>query len=180
MWTWYASRGAGLVSLVLFTATMLLGISGVARVATARWPRFVLAQLHRNVSLLAVAFVAVHVLTAVVDGYVDIGWEDIVIPFGAAYEPFWLGLGTVALDLVAAMVVTSLLRARLTLRVWRRVHLAAYACWPIAVTHGLGIGGVDSTVGWVLAVVLSCIAAVIVGLMWRARIWASESTRSTR
>jgi predicted ferric reductase len=177
MWTWYASRGAGLVSLVLLTVTLLLGISGVARVATARWPRFALAQLHRNLSLLAVAFVAAHVLTAVLDGYVDIGWVDVVVPFGAGYEPFWLGLGAVALDLFAAMVVTSVLRARLALRTWRVVHLAAYACWPLAVTHGLGIGGIDSTTGWVLAVTLSCIAAVTVGLVWRARIWASATTR---
>lgn len=179
MWTWYASRGAGLVSLVLLTTTLLLGVSGAARVATARWPRFALAQLHRNISLLAVAFVAAHVLTAVLDGYVDIAWADVVVPFGAEYEPFWLGLGAGALDLFAAIVVTSLLRARLTLRSWRVVHLAAYVCWPLAATHGLGIGGVDSTTGWVLAVTLSCVAAMVVGLMWRARIWASATTRWT-
>ncbi|MCE3554206.1 ferric reductase-like transmembrane domain-containing protein [Pseudonocardia sp. RS11V-5] len=175
MWTWYASRGAGIVSLVLLTTTLLLGISGVARVATARWPRFALARLHRNLALLAVAFVAAHVLTAVLDGYVDLTWLDAVVPFGAGYEPFWLGLGALALDLLAALILTSLLRARLGLRAWRVVHLTAYACWPLAVVHGLGIGGADSTTGWVLAVTLSCVAAVVAGLVWRARIWTSTS-----
>jgi methionine sulfoxide reductase heme-binding subunit len=179
MWTWYASRGAGLVSLVLLTVTLLLGISGVARVATDRWPRFALARLHRNLALLAVAFLAAHVSTAVLDGYVALTWADLVIPFGAGYEPFWLGLGAVALDLLAAIVVTSLLRVRLGLHTWRLVHLAAYACWPLAVVHGLGIGGADSTTGWVLAVTLGCVTAVVAGLVWRARIWTSASKRPT-
>ncbi|MFR9804567.1 ferric reductase-like transmembrane domain-containing protein [Pseudonocardia sp. RS010] len=176
MWTWYASRGAGLVSLVLLTVTLLLGISGVGRAATDRWPRFALARLHRNLALLAVAFVGTHVLTAVLDGYVDIAWLDVVVPFGAGYEPFWLGLGTVALDLLAALIVTSLLRARLGLRTWRLVHLTAYACWSLAVVHGLGIGGADSTTGWVLAVTLGCVALVVAGLVWRVRIWTSAPT----
>jgi DMSO/TMAO reductase YedYZ heme-binding membrane subunit len=179
MWTWYASRGAGLVASILLTGTLLLGIAGTARAGTVRWPQLVLARLHRNLSLLAVAFVAAHVLTAVLDGYVEIRWADLIVPFAAAYEPFWLGLGALALDLLAAVVVTSLLRARLGLRTWRAVHLAAYACWPLTVVHGLGIGGADSATGWVLAVTLGCVATVVAGLVWRARVWASATAGST-
>jgi sulfoxide reductase heme-binding subunit YedZ len=180
MWTWYASRSAGLVSLVLLTTTLLLGISGVARAGTARWPRFALARLHRNLSLLTVAFVALHVATAVLDGYVDIRWVDVAVPFRADYEPLWLGLGAVALDLLAALIVTSLLRTRLGLRAWRAVHLCAYACWPLAVVHGLGIGGADSTTGWVLAPTLTCVAAVAAGLTWRARAWSRDGATVAR
>ncbi|MCU1625284.1 MAG: Ferric reductase domain protein transrane component domain protein [Pseudonocardia sp.] len=176
MWTWYASRGAGLVSIVLLTATMLLGISGIARAASARWPRFALSRLHRNLSMLAVAFVALHVATAVLDGYVAIRWIDVVVPFLGTYEPFWLGLGAVALDLLAAVVVTSLLRTRMGLRAWRAVHFCAYVCWPVAVVHGLGLGGADSTTGWVLALTLTCVAAVIAGLIWRARALTRDDT----
>ncbi|MCE0768220.1 ferric reductase-like transmembrane domain-containing protein [Pseudonocardia kujensis] len=172
MWTWYASRAAGLVSLVLLTVTVLLGIAGTTGAATARWPRFAVARLHRNLSLLGPAFVALHVLTAVLDGYVPIRWLDVVVPFGSAYGPFWLGLGAVALDLLLAVITTSLLRARLGLRAWRAVHLSAYACWPLAVLHGWGIGGADSTTVWVLALTLSCVVAVLAGLLWRARSWS--------
>lgn len=169
MWFWYASRATGLISQVLLTAALVLGICGAARLDTAPWPRFAVARLHRNVSLLVVAFLAVHIATAVLDGYVDIRWLDVVVPFTGDYEPFWLGLGAVALDLLAALVVTSLLRVRLGLRAWRAVHWAAYACWPVAVVHGFGIGGKDSTTGWVLGLTLGCVGAVGVSLVWRTR-----------
>ena len=172
MWTWYASRAAGLVSLVLLTATLLLGIAGTTRAATRRWPRFAVAALHRNLSLLAVAFVGLHIATAVLDGYVRIRWLDVVVPFLSAYAPFWLGLGAVAVDLLLAVAVTSLLRVRIGLRTWRVVHLSAYACWPLAVVHGLGVGGADSTTGWVLVLTLGCIAAVGIGLVRRLRTWS--------
>jgi sulfoxide reductase heme-binding subunit YedZ len=169
MWLWYASRATGLISLVVLTAVVLLGISGVARLDTAAWPRFAVARLHRNISLLVVVFLAVHIATAVLDGYVDIRWLDVVVPFTGSYQPLWLGLGAVALDLLVALVVTSLLRVRLGLRGWRSVHWAAYACWPAAVVHGFGIGGKDSTTGWVLGLTLGCVGAVCLGLGWRAR-----------
>lgn len=167
MWTWYASRAAGVVSMVMLTATLLLGIVGVAGAATARWPRFVLGRLHRDLSLLAVSFVGLHVLTAVLDGYVPIRWVDVVLPFTAQWQPFWLGLGAIALDLFLAVSVTSLVRGRLTLGFWRGAHLAAYACWTAGVAHGLGLGGADSTTGWVLGLTVACVLAVIAGLAWR-------------
>ena len=168
MWLWYASRATGLISLVLLTAVVLLGIGGVSRLDAAAFPRFAVARLHRNLSLLVVAFLAVHIPTAVLDGYVDIRWLDVVLPFAGTYQPFWLGLGAVALDLLVALVVTSLLRVRLGLRAWRAVHWAAYVCWPVAVAHGFGIGGKDSTTGWVLALTIGCVAAVGLALVGRA------------
>ncbi|GAY08353.1 hypothetical protein TOK_1910 [Pseudonocardia sp. N23] len=179
MWTWYASRAAGLVSLVLLTTTLLLGVSGIARAATTRWPRFALNRLHRNVSLVAVVFVALHVVTAVLDGYVPIRWIDVVVPFISAYEPFWIGLGAATLDLLLALVVTSLLRTRIGLRAWRGIHFAAYACWPLAVVHGLGIGGADSTTGWVLVLTLGCVALAAIALLWRALIWSDDTREPT-
>jgi sulfoxide reductase heme-binding subunit YedZ len=160
---WYLARGSGAVSLGLLTGTVLLGLATSARWATARWPRFVVAGLHRNLSLLAVAFVGLHVATVVVDGYVPIRWLDAVVPFGSRYRPVWLGLGAVAFDLLLALVATSLLRVRLGQRTWRAVHWLAYACWPVAVTHGLGIGS-DNAQPWML--LLDGVAVVSVAAAW--------------
>lgn len=179
MTLWYASRAAGLVSLLLLTLTTGLGITGPVGFATRRWPRFVLALLHRNVALLAVSFVAVHAATAVIDTYAGIRWVDTLVPFVSGYEPFWLGLGAVAGDLILALVVTSLLRARLGLRAWRAVHWAAYGCWPVAVVHAIGIGGQDIRTGWVLTVVLGCAAALIAAAAWRWQT-AGPGTRVVR
>ncbi len=164
---WYASRAGGLVSLVLLTGTVLLGITGVARSARSRWPRFVVAMLHRNLALLTLGFLVLHIATAVLDPFPGIGWLDTVVPFGSRYHPFWLGLGAVALDLLIALVVTSMLRPHISYRMWRAVHWAAYACWPVAVTHALGIPGGDAHLSWVLVLTLGCIAAVVAALGWR-------------
>jgi DMSO/TMAO reductase YedYZ heme-binding membrane subunit len=157
---WYSSRATGLVSLLLPTATMVLGALNVGRFATAGWPRFSVLAVHRNLSLVTVAFLVVHVTTAVVDPYAKIGWGDVLVPFGSVYRPLWLGLGAVAGDLLVALIVTSLLRQRLGVRAWRTVHWASYACWPVAVAHGLGTGGADSHSHWILAFDLFCVVAV--------------------
>ena len=153
---WFASRGTGLVAALLLTATTVLGAIHTGRVAGARWPRFTVHAVHRNLSLLTLAFLAVHVASAIIDPYAGIAWLDVVVPFVSTYHPFWLGLGAVALDLILAVVVTSLLRPRIGLRQWRAVHLLAYALWPVALLHGVGIGGDDTRLGWVLALYLAC------------------------
>ena len=163
---WYATRATGVVALVLLTATVVLGVAGSARFATPRWPRVITAGLHRNLPLLAVAFVAAHVLTTVLDSYAPIGWVSAVVPFTSPYRTFWLGLGAVASDLLLAVTVTSLLRARLGYRAWRAVHWLGYACWPVALWHGLGTG-TDSRLPWLLGLDAACVAAVTGALGWR-------------
>lgn len=163
---WYLTRGSGAVTLLLLTGTVVLGIANSARWATAAWPRFVTERLHRNLSLLAVVFLALHVATTVVDGYVPIRWLDAVVPFGSSYRPLWLGLGAVALDLLAAVLLTSLLRARIGHGAWRAVHWAAYACWPVALAHGLGTGS-DSGHAWMIALDAAAAAAVVAAGWWR-------------
>jgi DMSO/TMAO reductase YedYZ heme-binding membrane subunit len=163
---WYFTRGTGLVALVLLTASVLLGILEVSTWSGPRWPRFVTAGLHRNVSLLVVAFLMVHIATAVVDGFAPIGWLDAVIPFLSPYRPIWLGLGAVSFDLLLAIAITSVVRRRLGYPVWRAVHWLSYACWPIALVHGFGTGS-DTRIEWVLGVSLACLAAVLGAVWWR-------------
>ncbi|MGQ0479795.1 MAG: ferric reductase-like transmembrane domain-containing protein [Pseudonocardia sp.] len=166
---WFTSRATGLVTLPLLTLSVVLGVIGAARFATPRWPRFTLAALHRNVALLTLLFLAVHVASAVIDPYAKIGWLDTVLPFVSVYQPFWLGLGAIAMDLLLATAVTSMARSRISPRTWRAVHWAGYVCWPVAVVHGLGIGGADSSLSWVIALNVLCAAAVLAALVWRLR-----------
>jgi sulfoxide reductase heme-binding subunit YedZ len=173
---WYATRGTGVVALLLLTATVVLGIAGTARFSSARWPRVLTAGLHRNLSLLVVAFVAVHVLTTVLDPFAPIGWTAAVVPFSASYRPLWLGLGAVAFDLLLAVLMTSLLRARLGYRAWRSVHWLAYGSWPVALWHGLG-SGTDTKLTWLVALDAGCVAAVAAALRWRISLVPDASQR---
>jgi hypothetical protein len=164
---WYASRATGLIALVLFTASVVFGVLGAGRFASARWPRFAVAAVHRNVSLLAVVFLAAHIATSIIDPFAGIGWLDAIVPFGSIYHPFWLGLGAVASDLTVAIMITSLLRPRVHLRLWKLVHWTSYACWPLAVIHGIGTGPADFRLGWVVVLNGACVLAVIIALGWR-------------
>src|SRR5256885_5339754 len=116
---WYASRATGIVALLLLTAVLVLGILVSRQGRLPGLPRFALTNIHRNLSLLSVAFIVVHVLTAVADTYVHIPLISAVVPFASGYERLWLALGAVSLDIMLAMIVTSLLRGRLNRILWR-------------------------------------------------------------
>jgi methionine sulfoxide reductase heme-binding subunit len=163
---WYATRGAGAVSLVLLTGVVLLGILSARRWRAAAWPRFLTTGFHRNLALLSVVFLGLHVVTAVIDPYTSLGWKAALVPFASPYRTFWLGLGVVAVDLLIALVITSVARRLIGLRGWRAIHWLAYACWPIALAHGLGTGS-DTRYGWMLGLVVVCGAAAVAAAMWR-------------
>ena len=163
---WYTARAAGIVSLVFLSAVMVLGLLARMRVEGRGWPRFLTATVHRDLSLLALVFLLLHIVTAVVDPFTSLGLNAAVVPFGSYYRTFWLGLGTLAVELMVAVVLTSLLRRWIGQRVWRAVHWVAYAIWPIAVVHGLGTG-TDAFTLWALVITIWCIASVVVALWWR-------------
>jgi methionine sulfoxide reductase heme-binding subunit len=163
---WYLTRSTGAVALVLLTGSIALGVLDVRRFSTPRWPRFVVDSLHRNVSLLAMVFLVLHILTSVLDSFAPISLVDAVIPFGGSYRPFWLGLGAISFDLLLAVTITSLLRKRMGYASWKAIHWLTYASWPIALLHGLGTGSdVKST--WLLALSVACMAVVLGAVLAR-------------
>jgi sulfoxide reductase heme-binding subunit YedZ len=117
---------------------------------------------------MAVVFLAIHVLTSVLDTYVHIGWLAVIVPFASPYARFWVGMGTISLDLMAAVFVSSLLRSHLAPRTWRGIHWLAYACWPIALAHTFGLG-TDAGQLWVDALGAACVVSVAAALLWRVR-----------
>jgi hypothetical protein len=157
---WYLSRGTGAVALVLLTVSVTLGIVDQRHWRPPGWPRFVLDAVHRNVSLLVLAVLAVHIGTSVVDSFAPIRLVDAVVPFVSVYRPIWLGLGALAFDLLLAVLLTSVLRRRFGHRVWRYVHWLAYVCWPLAIVHGLTTG-TDAKAGWLLALTATCVIVVV-------------------
>jgi len=162
---WYATRASGYTALVLLSASVVLGLLASARWSRREWPRFVVQSLHRNVSLLVGIFLVIHILTSVIDPFAKLSFVDAFVPFVATYRPFWLGLGVVSFELLIAITVTSVMRHRLGWRSWRAVHLFAYACWPVAVIHGLGTG-TDTKSVWALLTVAACVGMVIGAVVW--------------
>ena len=163
---WYTTRGAGAVSLVLLSAVVVLGVLSTLRFESASWPRFLTTGLHRNIALTALVFLALHIVTAVVDPFTHLGWLPAVIPFSSYYRTFWLGLGTIAVELVVAVTVTSLVRAFIGHAAWRAIHWLSYASWPVAVLHSFGTG-TDAWSAWMLVLDFVCILAVLAAIAAR-------------
>jgi sulfoxide reductase heme-binding subunit YedZ len=163
---WYLARGSGAVSLILFTVVVALGIGTRSGRAFAGMSRLVVASVHRSASLLALAFLAVHVTTLMFDPYAQLKLADLVLPFTSEYRPFWVGLGALAIDLAIAIVATSLLRERIGARAWKAVHWFAYAMWPVALLHGIGSGS-DNTTLWMIGIDIACVLAVLTVLVTR-------------
>ncbi|MEV7976381.1 ferric reductase-like transmembrane domain-containing protein [Streptomyces sp. NPDC086519] len=178
---WYATRAGGTVALVLLTTTVALGIAVGGRYTPRRFARFEVSALHRNLSVLTLAFLALHIVTAVLDTFVHLGWLVTVVPFTASYRPLWMGLGTVAFDLLLAVAATSAVRLRMGQRRWKAVHWLAYAAWPVALFHAAGTG-TDTRLTLQLALYTGCVALVVAAVWWRlyragpgrsaARLWA--------
>jgi sulfoxide reductase heme-binding subunit YedZ len=175
---WYLTRSTGAVALLLLTLAIALGVADVQRWSTARWPRFVVDGLHRNLSLLAMVFLVAHILTSVLDSFAPISLIDSVIPFAGSYRPFWLGLGAVAFDLLLAVTVTSLLRQRMGFASWRAIHWLTYLSWPIALLHGFGTGSDVKGGVWLMALSIGCLAIVVAAVLARVvRGWPENISR---
>jgi DMSO/TMAO reductase YedYZ heme-binding membrane subunit len=166
---WYLSRASGIVSLILFTVVMAFGILTATRVGGRSLPRFAVAELHRRLSLLAVVFLAIHVASTVLDTYVNVGIISVFVPGTSHYKTLYVALGTVALDLMVAVAITSLLRQRISHSAWRAIHWVAYLAWPIALIHAIFIG-TDLRFGWMDILVGACVVTVLAAVAWR--LWA--------
>jgi sulfoxide reductase heme-binding subunit YedZ len=169
---WFGTRGAGIVSLLLSTMVVCLGLLTVGRWQAPGWPRFLTVELHRSLALLSVVFVGLHVLTAILDPFTSLGIVAAVVPLASSYRPLAVAYGVISMDLVLALIVTSLLRDRIGRRTWRAVHWLAYAAWPMAVLHSLTAGS-DAFAPWMLGLIgISCLA-VIAALAWRTMVSAN-------
>src|SRR5712692_6300717 len=152
--------------MILLSAVVILGVLSSLRFQSARWPRFLTPALHRNLALMTLVFLALHIVTAVVDPFTHLGWLTAVVPFSSYYRTLWLGLGTIAFELLAAIVVTSLLRGLVGQAAWRAIHWLAYASWPVAVLHGFGTG-TDALSGWFLVLSILCVGSVAMAIVYR-------------
>jgi methionine sulfoxide reductase heme-binding subunit len=180
---WALGRGTGVVALVLFTVSLVLGILARSGRAVPWLGRFGTSDLHRTAALTGTGLVVAHVGTLCLDPYAQLTLVDAVLPFLGAYRPLWLGLGTLALDLLGVITVISLLRHRLGPRVFKNVHWATYALWPVALLHALG-NGTDAGSSWFRALAVVSVGVVVAAGGWRlapsfeGRGWARQPRRT--
>ncbi len=174
---WYASRATGTLSILLMTVVLVLGLtlSGTRRSVGTRTT--VVQAVHRGLALGMLTFLVVHIATAIAETYVHIDLISAVVPFSSPYARFSVGLGTLAVDVLAAVVVTSLLRHRISERVWRLVHRASFVMWPLTVWHGLSMGTGNEPL--LLDTTIGCAVVGGAAILWRL-IWSHHDSARRR
>lgn len=173
---WFATRAAGIACWFAACASVIVGLLMSSR-ALGRKPSLPwLTDLHRYLGAMAMGFLALHMVTLWADSFVTFGWRELFIP-GVATVPglsrVALALGVVAAWIMAAVQLTSLVRAHLPERLWHRIHLGSYAVVILGTVHGW-LTGSDVTNIFVVTSGTSVLAAVTLLTMLRVNRRLSE------
>ena len=150
---------AGVLALVGLTGSVLLGLVATDRIVMTPGHRVMAQAVHRAFAFGTLAFLIIHITSEVLAQRSHV--IDAAIPFLSPYRTFYIGLGTIASDLIVLLVVTSILRKRFTGHgrawQWRAIHYSSYVAFVFGVLHGL-LGGraakpyVDWSYGFAIAV----------------------------
>jgi hypothetical protein len=135
--TWLLLRAAGLVAWAALTLSVATGLAGPA-IGNPTW-RGVSVAVHRAGAVLGLGLTLAHVVLAVVDPFVSIDAVAAVVPGVSAWEPFWVGVGALAVDALVVVALSSALRGRGP-RTWWALHVLTYPAWILATGHALGVG----------------------------------------
>ena len=163
---WYTTRATGMVALILFTLVVTLGMLVANRIGGTVVGRFEINELHRSVSMVALVFLVIHILTTMLDSFVATGWFSAVIPFVSHYRRLPVAIGAVAFDLILAVWVSSLLKVRLKNATWRYIHWLSWLAFAGAIAHAY-LTGTDAKNGAGLLVVALCALIVLGTATWR-------------
>lgn len=170
---WFLTRASAIVAWVLLTVTAVWGILLKTRILRGADNPEWLKVTHRYISGLAMTMVALHIVTLVLDEYINFGWADVLVPFATSFEPLPVALGIFAFWLLVAIQATALLAKRLPEALWKAVHLSSYAVLLLVALHS-GLVGTDVGAPWYTAVSLVLITTATLGGILRFIIASRE------
>jgi hypothetical protein len=137
-------------------------------------------DLHRFLGALSIIFLGVHLAALVADDYTHFGPAALFVPLASRWRPGPVAWGVVALYLVVAIEMTSLVKRHLPERVWHSVHLMSLPVFVIATVHGLSAGA-DAHNAVVQWLALTCATGVAFLLVFRLlTLRARRAERSRR
>ncbi len=160
---WYISRGAGFTVFILLTIAVSLGILLSLKWRTDAWPRFITVELHPFVQLVAGIFLLIHIVSVLLDTFIQFSLAGILIPLVSTYRPVWLSFGIVAMYLGIALALSSYLKKFIGYRAWRTMHYGGFAVWLLALVHGVTTGS-DTRAPWATALYAGS-ALLVTGLL---------------
>lgn len=163
---WYIGRGSGITAYLLLTFSVVLGIALSRRWYSAHWPRMVVDELHRWLTTTFYIFVAIHVVTMLLDPFTHFRVIDVTVPFVSTYRPIWLSLGIIATELSIAAGASVWVRKWIGYRTWHVLHLMAYPIFFMSLLHAIGTGS-DTKTSWATALYIGSFVLVAGATLWR-------------
>jgi sulfoxide reductase heme-binding subunit YedZ len=163
---WYVTRGTGIVALLLLTLVVTLGTLVANRIGGTFVGRFELNELHRSISMVAMLFLILHILTTVIDSYVSTGIISAFVPMTSAYKTVPIAIGAVGFDLLLCVWISSLLKVRIKNQSWRFIHWFSWLAYTSAIIHSY-MSGSDAHNGAGLILVAGCAGIVLCVALWR-------------
>jgi sulfoxide reductase heme-binding subunit YedZ len=159
---WLASRAAGIVALLLVSASVLIGLAMASGLLRKPGIKRALLPFHEHTALAGLVAIGVHGVTLLGDAWLRPGVAGIAIPFVIGYRTVYVALGILAGYLAALLGLSFYARRRIGARLWRRLHKATVLVYAMGLVHTLG-AGTDASTTWLRAVMLAT-AVPIVGL----------------
>jgi predicted ferric reductase len=142
---WYVARAGGFVAYGLLAASVALGLVASMRIASPRWPRALTTEVHRFVTMAALTFTGIHVVSLVAHPTEGLGVTEVLVPFAADREPLWTALGVVGMELSVAVWLSTRLRSRIGYARWRQLHRLAFVAFGASLVHGIAQGADTGT-----------------------------------
>ncbi|MBV1940973.1 cytochrome b/b6 domain-containing protein [Streptomyces sp. BV286] len=141
----FLNFGAGVLSLVSLTLSVLWGLVATDRVFLNTRQRLIAQAVHRTTAVSSVGFLILHVSVKLALDHTSA--IAAVIPFGLGVTGSngLIGFGTLAGLLMVLTALTGALRSAFASPVqvagrWRALHMLAYPAWCSALIHGLFAG----------------------------------------
>jgi sulfoxide reductase heme-binding subunit YedZ len=163
---WYTTRATGIITMLLFTGVVALGTLVANRVGGTFIGRFEINEVHRSLTMVAMVFLVIHIVTTVLDSFVSTGLISAVVPMTSAYKRIPVALGAVAFDLILAVWISSLLKLRIKNETWRFLHWFSWLAYAISLVHGY-LSGTDAHHGMGMLLVIGCAGFVALAALWR-------------
>jgi predicted ferric reductase len=163
---WYLSRAAGFTAYLLLFASVVTGIATSTRLGARLKLGNLPFDLHRFLSLLAVAFTVFHVYILLGDGYANYSVWQLSVPFLSPYRTLSVAVGMFAFFAMLLVVGSFYVRRFIGYRAWRTLHVATFGLYAAATAHGL-YAGTDTGAWWARDIYLLTVAGVLLATAYR-------------
>jgi sulfoxide reductase heme-binding subunit YedZ len=163
---WYVTRAAGMIAYLLLWLSTAWGLAVSSKILDPLLHRFFTYDMHQFISLLALGFVALHVIVLLADKYLPFSIAQILVPFVAPYRPVWVGVGVIGFYLMLLVSVTFYIRQRIGYQMFRMIHYASFVAYLAALAHGL-FAGTDSSLATVQLMYAASALVVIFLFVYR-------------